>query len=259
MRSAVHHGRFGTNRTSETLDRVPYAHRHVARAMRIRIREQHVEGYETRIFELRIGGEDYRIRALRDRQQFHDPDGEAERIGISSATWPIFGQLWPGGTALAEAASTMDVHGRCILEFGCGLGLISLVLRRRGADITACDIHPLAEEFLRRNAELNGLPPIPYRHAPWDADDPSLGRYDLLLGGDVLYERDHAHLLAGFLERHANPTAQIVIGDPGRGHGNALSRILAAQGWSVVEHRCAMGEKDAPPYRGRLLYYSRGS
>ncbi len=224
-----------------------------------RSREPHVEGYETRIVVLNIGGEDYRIRALRDRQQFHDPDGEAERAGISSATWPIFGQLWPGGTALAEAASKMDIEGRRVLEFGCGLGLVSLVLQRRGADVTACDIHPLAEEFLRANAELNGLQPIPYRHAPWDADDPSLGRYDLLLGGDVLYERDHASLLAGFLERHAKPAARIVIGDPGRGHANTLSRLLAARGWPVVEQRCAMGVNDAPPYRGRLLHYARGS
>ena len=216
-------------------------------------------GYETQIVELSIGRSAFRICALRDRQQYHDPDGEAERTGISSAAWPIFGQLWPGGNALAEAAATMPIEGLRILEFGCGLALTSLVLKRRGADITACDIHPLAPEFLRINAELNGLPPISYRHAPWDADDPGLGRYDLLLGGDVLYERDHAPLVAGFVERHANPLARVVVGDPGRGHANALSRFLGAQGWSVTEQRCAMGANDTPPYRGRLLHYARGS
>lgn len=214
-------------------------------------------GYQTRIVELRIGGSDYRIRALLDRAQFHDPDGAAERAGISSATWPIFGQLWPGGNALAETAATLDIAGLRILEFGCGLALNSLVLRRRGADVTACDIHPLAAEFLRANAELNGLPHIPYRHAPWDADDPGLGRFDLLLGGDVLYERDHAALVAGFVERHANPGARVIIGDPGRGHANALSRLLVARGWALTEQRCAMGANDAPPWRGRLLHYAR--
>jgi predicted nicotinamide N-methyase len=231
----------------------------IAYPARIPNRERRVPDYETRIVELRIGGRDYRIRALRDRQQFHDPDGAAERAGISSAAWPIFGQLWPGGNALAEAVATMAIEGLRILEFGCGLALNSLVLKRRGADITACDIHPLAAEFLRVNAELNGLPPIPYRHAPWDADDATLGRYDLLLGGDVLYERDHAELVARFVAIHANPAARVVISDPGRGHANALSRLLAAQGWSVTEQRCAMGPNDAPPWRGRLLYYSRES
>ncbi|MGH8336042.1 MAG: class I SAM-dependent methyltransferase, partial [Gammaproteobacteria bacterium] len=171
-------------------------------------------GYEVRIVELRIGDSDYRMRALSDRQQYSDPDGDAERAGISSATWPIFGQLWPAGIVLAEAANAMPIAGRRILEFGCGLALTSLVLQRRGADITACDHHPLVEDFLRQNAALNRLPQVRYRDAPWESDDADLGRYGLLLGGDVLYERDHVPLLAGFLQRHADPIAEIVVADP---------------------------------------------
>jgi len=125
-----------------------------------------VPGYEVETTTVRIGGLDYRIRALRDRLQYADPDGRAERAGISSATWPLFGLVWPSGVALAEAAATLPIEGRRILEVGCGLGLASLVLARRGADVTASDLHPLAEEFLRENAALNGLAPIPYRDAP---------------------------------------------------------------------------------------------
>ena len=124
-------------------------------------------GYATQIVPLRIGGSDYRIRALSDRQQFADPDGSAERAGISSASWPLFGQLWPAGVVLAEAASALPIAGRRILEFGCGLALASLMLQRRGADVTASDHHPLAEDFLLQNAALNGLPQVPYRDAPW--------------------------------------------------------------------------------------------
>ena len=215
-------------------------------------------GYAVQIVPLRIGGSDYRIRALSDRQQFADPHGDAERAGISSAAWPLFGQVWPAGIVLAEAASAMPVAGRRILEFGCGLALASLVLQRRGADITASDHHPLVEDFLRKNAVLNDLPPVPYRDAPWAGEDASLGRYGLLLGGDVLYEREHVPLLAGFLERHAAPVAEIVVADPGRGHGNALSRALTLQGYAIDEQRLGFGADDAPPYRGRLLRYRRG-
>ena len=216
-------------------------------------------GYAVQIVPLRIGGNDFRIRALSVRQQFADLDGDAERAGISSASWPLFGQIWPAGVVLAEAASAMPIQGRRILEFGCGLALSSLVMQRRGADITASDHHPLAEDFLRENAALNGLPQVPYRDAPWANEDLSLGRYDLLLGGDVLYERDHAPLLAGFLHRHAEPVAEIVVSDPGRGHGNALSHALAQHGFLVSEERCSFGATDAPPYRGRLLRYRRGT
>lgn len=60
-------------------------------------------GYETRQEHVAIGGHDYRLRVLADRQQFWDPDGHGERLGISSAQWALFGQLWPAGQLLARA------------------------------------------------------------------------------------------------------------------------------------------------------------
>lgn len=38
-------------------------------------------GYLTRQLTLRLGDHDYRIRALRDLQQFADPFGDAAQIG----------------------------------------------------------------------------------------------------------------------------------------------------------------------------------
>ena len=116
--------------------------------------------YRTRIIDVSLSGDDYRIRALADRQQYADPDGLAERAGISSAQWCLFGQLWPAGRILAAAMVEFDIAGKRILEIGCGLGLSSLVLQRRRADITASDHHPLVELFLRGNAVRNGLPTV---------------------------------------------------------------------------------------------------
>ena len=52
-----------------------------------------VPGYATITRTLRLGGQDYRIRSLTDRQQFADPGHQAERLGISSAQWSLFGQV----------------------------------------------------------------------------------------------------------------------------------------------------------------------
>src|SRR3546814_5333511 len=112
-------------------------------------------GYDTHTRTLRLGGLDYRIRSLADLQQFADPDNHAQLLGISSAQWSLFGHVWPAGRLLAEAMATPDVAGKRILELGCGLGLASLVLRRRGADVVASDYHPLAETFLAYNAALH--------------------------------------------------------------------------------------------------------
>jgi predicted nicotinamide N-methyase len=214
-------------------------------------------GYTVETSTLCIGGVDYQIRALSDRQQFSDPDGDAERAGVPPASWPLFGVLWPSGRALAEAMSAFPVAGKRILEIGCGLGLASLVLQRRGADVTASDYHPLAEEFLRANAALNGLPAITFRRAAWSELQPELGRFDLLIGSDVLYERNHAALVAGFFERHAQPAAEIVVVDPGRGQSGQLTRRLAAGGFAATETRVAITTSELPPLRGRLLTYRR--
>ncbi|MGY0556665.1 class I SAM-dependent methyltransferase [Lysobacter sp. A421] len=214
-------------------------------------------GYTTRQQHLRLGGHDYRIRSLSDRQQFSDPDGRAERLGISSAQWCLFGQIWPAGRLLANAMSDFDIEGKRILEIGCGLGLASLVLQRRDADVVASDIHPLAEPFLAYNSALNALPSVPYRKLRWAVPLPTLGRFDLIIGSDVLYERTHAELLAALVGRHANEQAEVLITDPGRGNSAPFTRALAVQGFVVTETRGPMNDDDLPPFRGRLLHYHR--
>lgn len=52
-------------------------------------------GYSVRHEQVTVGGHLYRLRVLSDRQQFSDPDGHGARLGISSAQWSLFGQLWP--------------------------------------------------------------------------------------------------------------------------------------------------------------------
>ena len=214
-------------------------------------------GYHVKIMQLCIDGRDYRLRTLSDRQQFADPDGDAERAGIGSASWPLFGMLWPAARVLAEAVSVIKLEGQRILEIGCGIGLPSLVLRQRGADITASDHHPLAGSFLAHNAALNALAPIPFVQAAWAAPNRLLGRFDLIIASDVLYERGHAELVADFIDRHAQPRAGILIADPGRGHANQLGRRLLGQGYAGSESRCRFEETETAPFRGRLLRYRR--
>jgi predicted nicotinamide N-methyase len=214
-------------------------------------------GYTTRLLTLRFGGHDYRIRALSDLQQFADPQGRAERAGISSAQWSLYGQVWPAGRVLAQAMSGFDIAGKRILELGCGLGLSSLVLQRRQADITASDHHPLAEEFLTYNAALNGMSTPAYLDLAWTLPQPNLGRFDLIIGSDLLYERGHAEQLATLGANHAPPAAEVLITDPGRGNSGAFTTALARQGFAVDEVRSAFDDGDLAPFRGRLLSYRR--
>ncbi|GFZ97391.1 class I SAM-dependent methyltransferase [Dyella caseinilytica] len=214
-------------------------------------------GYSTRNERVSIGGHIYRLRVLTDKQQFSDPDGHADRLGISSAQWSLFGQVWPSGRLLAQAMHRFDISQKRVLELGCGIGLASLVLQHRGADVVASDVHPLAEAFLAYNAALNELPALHYRQLRWNVPLPTLGHFDLIIASDVLYEIDHAELLAGVVKQHAYPKAEVLVTDPGRGHSNRFSRLLEMQGFTLEEKRCPMDDSDSPPFRGRLLHYTR--
>lgn len=216
-------------------------------------------GYLVNTATHRIGASDYHIRSLRDRQQFWDPDGRAERAGISSATWPVFGVLWPAGIALAEEMNDFAVAGKKILEVGCGIGLCSLVLQRRGADITASDYHPLAEEFLRFNSDLNGLPPIKFQTAPWAGPNPDLGRFDLIIGSDLLYERGQPALLASFLTHHTESASQVILTDPGRSLCGQFNTKMTAEGYTKHERRLHLASPSSEPSRGRFMSFVRAA
>jgi predicted nicotinamide N-methyase len=229
-------------------------------------------GYRTKQQRVAIAGvDDLIIRSLSDHQQFFDPLGDADRLGISSASWPLFGLLWPSGAHLAARIALRPVCAdERILEVGCGLALASLVGHRRGADVTASDRHPLAQRFLEANLRLNDLATMKYRHGHWSAPKlapgllPALrvvrGRYDLIIGSDLLYEPDESGTLAAFIARHVSAAGEVWIVDPDRGNRPAFNRRMAAAGFRVHEERLDQpASLGAAAYKGRLLVYRRAA
>jgi len=217
------------------------------------------------------GGDDLLIRSLSDRQQYYDPAGEARRLGICSASWPLFGLIWPSSIQMAQRLLRRPVDpDERILEIGCGLALPTLVGRRLGARITASDRHPLSRAFLEFNAELNDIETVKYRHGQWgelggvcvrDTGVERLSdRYDLILGSDLLYDRNAPAELAYFIDDHAAARAEVWIVDPDRGHRPAFTREMAGYGFDLVytERLEDAAVDDGAPYKGRLLRFERG-
>lgn len=172
-------------------------------------------------------GFDIHVRTLWDRDQFSDDEGVAEALGISSAAWPLFGNLWPAGQELARLMAVGVYPGLRILEVGCGIGLPSLVLNHRGLDITASDHHPSAQGFLDINSALNDDARIPFERANW-TETSALGEFDLIIGADLLYDPHQIDALAEFLRRHCRAGGGVIIVDPGRKmRGRFCSRMTA--------------------------------
>jgi predicted nicotinamide N-methyase len=203
------------------------------------------------------GGADLHVRSLLDKQQFYDPLGEAEAAGISEACWSLFGQVWPSAQKMADLMQDYALNERRVLEIGCGLALASMVIHRRHGDITASDCHPLTETFLHANTQLNAMPDLKYATGNWGRSNPELGLFDLIIGSDVLYERDQPLALAEFIELHAAPVCEVLIIDPNRGNRSAFNRQMRERGFTQTEELITAPLQDGSAYRGRLLRYLR--
>ncbi|MFT5431515.1 MAG: SAM-dependent methyltransferase [Myxococcota bacterium] len=216
-----------------------------------------MDGFRVRYQTFEFGDESIHVRTLRDRQEFYDPDGVAEALGISESLWSLFGVIFPSSEALARHVSKIDLAGRRILEMGCGIGLSSLLLHQRGHDVIATDYHPEVEGFLAVNAELNGDTPVPFVRSDWTVPNDELGTFDLIVGSDLLYEQDHARDLAAFVARHAGDQCEVIVTDPGRGERGRFARALIGHGFSHVQER-ADPSSDAT-YKGLVLTFHRAA
>lgn len=204
-----------------------------------------------------FGKIDIHLCTLRNTQEFDDPQGAAEKLGISSAFWPLFGVIWPSSLVLAHTICDYDTGTKRILEIGCGMGLSSLLLNKMSADITATDYHPEAEIFLARNTLLNDDEPIAYERTGWADKNDSLGRFDLIIGSDLLYEDEHVSLLADFIDGHANASCEIIIVDPGRGRKNKLSTRMLEMGYSSSQSKPGNTSYLEGDFKGYILNFKR--
>lgn len=206
---------------------------------------------------IELGDFDIHLRTLRDKQQFEDIDGVAEALGISSAVWPLFGVIWDSGEVLANHMLDFDIAGKRILEVGCGIGLTSLLLNQRQADITATDYHPESGAFMAENVKLNQGETIPFVRTGWADEDSGLGEFDLILGSDLLYEQEHIALLSAFINQHAKPHCEVIIVDPGRGQHARFSKEMVRLGYAHSQHAPENVEYLDKAFKGQILRYRR--
>lgn len=204
-----------------------------------------------------FGKIDIHLCTLRNKQEFHDPTGIAEKLGICSAAWPIFGVVWPSSLVLAHFTFDHDTDSKRILEVGCGMGLTSLLLNKQCADITATDYHPEAQKFLQRNALLNEGNDIAFEQVDWADKSDDLGLFDLIIGSDLLYEDSHIELLANFIEGHSKPICEVIIVDPGRGRKNKLSSRMIEFGFSSTQQKPIHTDYLDEEFKGHILTFAR--
>ncbi|RZU77083.1 putative nicotinamide N-methyase [Micromonospora kangleipakensis] len=130
---------------------------------------------------------------------------------------PFWASAWAGGQALARHLLDHPelVAGRRVLDLAAGSGLVAIAAALAGADqVVANDIDPYAVAAVTVNARANRV------LVTVSADDllDSTVTADLLVAGDILYDAALAERVLPFLQRAAAGGAEVLVGDPGRGH-----------------------------------------
>jgi predicted nicotinamide N-methyase len=131
---------------------------------------------------------------------------------------PYWASAWAGGQAVARYVldNPQTVAGRRVLDVACGSGLVAIAAAKAGAfSIIANDIDPYAVAVSGLNARANAVT-IAESHG--DLLDGDGGDAEVVLAGDAFYTEPLALRMLAFLERAAARGAQVLVGDPGRGH-----------------------------------------
>jgi len=152
---------------------------------------------------------------------------ELATIGLPPPFWAF---AWAGGQALARYILDHPevVRGRRVLDFASGSGLVAIAAAKAGAAaVIAADIDAFAGAAIGLNAEANCVS-IEARL------DDLLGLdqgWDVILAGDICYERELAGRVIDWLSGLSQRGATVLIGDPGRSYlpQDRLSEVATYQ------------------------------
>ena len=161
---------------------------------------------------------------------------------------PYWANVWESAIVLAEEIAGEQGTGRTLLELGCGLALPAIVAARRGFRATASDYEEDALEGVRFNAAMNAAQSLEVRLVDWRDPPADLGRFDLVVAADVLYERHHAVALSAMIARTLAPDGLALVADPGRARAAAFEPAARAAGLMVDRRpaRRPQGATDGP-------------
>ncbi len=150
------------------------------------------------------------------------------RLQESGVAPPYWAFAWPGGQAIARHVLDHPglVAGLRVLDFAAGSGLAAIAAARAGAAfVEAAEIDPLACAAIALNAAANHVT-VACRAA--DLID-AAAAWDVVLAGDVCYERPMAARVVLWLHRLAAAGCLVLMGDPGRTYlpGSGLAAVAS--------------------------------
>lgn len=144
---------------------------------------------------------------------------------------PYWAFAWPGGQALTRYLLDHPewIRGRRVLDFAAGSGLTAIGVAKAGAALVeAAEIDAFAVAAIELNAAANDVAvKIIMEDVIGQGIDAEAGRWDVVLAGDVCYEKPMAERVIAWFRQLAARGVTILMGDPGRAYlpGSCLVEV----------------------------------
>ena len=141
-----------------------------------------------------------------------------EELGEIGLPPPFWAFAWAGGQALSRYVLDHPqlVKGKDVLDLATGSGLVAIAAKKAGArSVLAADIDRFACAAARLNAQANEVE-IDISDEDLLQDAPP--KVDVVLVGDLFYEKALAERVHAWLIAAKVAGADILIGDPGRSY-----------------------------------------
>ena len=141
-----------------------------------------------------------------------------EELGEMGLPPPFWAFAWAGGQALARYIldHSHTIKSLKILDLATGSGLVAIAASQAGAaNIIAADIDEFATTAAQMNADLNQVS-LDIRFEDLLVQEPPF--VDVILVGDLFYEKFLAARCLAWLRQGQEKGSQILIGDPGRSY-----------------------------------------
>jgi predicted nicotinamide N-methyase len=139
-----------------------------------------------------------------------------EELGDLGLPPPFWAFAWAGGQGVARWVldHPEKVRGRRVLDIACGGGIAGLAAMKAGAvSAIGADIDPFCDAAVGLNAEANGTAMGFLEADLLDGPPPDA---EVVLAGDLFYERPLAERAFAWLRRAHEAGARVILGDPGR-------------------------------------------
>lgn len=216
-------------------------------------------GYPVTVRRLAIRDREYELLGPANFEELIDDPRVKARFERDEYL-PYWAEFWPACLLLCDEIAAWPPappdRPPSVLEFGCGLGLPSLVASSLGYRVIASDYDDDALAFVALSFERNGLPAPDLRFIDWRRHYPDLV-LDAIVAAEVLYERRSVEPIARFIESHLAPHGVALLVDGRRQTADAFPNAAAARGLRVETSERERPGPDGRPIRGRLFRVTR--